>query len=209
MSQNSKVYINSPFGIAQHPWLTKADTAFDADGVFKVGLVLGGEDAQSFKALVDKEAQAAMDRYFQEGDGSKLPAKERKAWQLYAPLKVDTDEDDNPTGFIEFRFKQRAKLKLKDGTVKLVKIAVLDASGSKDLRKPVFGGSELRVRFTFRDVVMKTTKQVGVQLSFVGVQVRKLAEMERTSGFDAVEGYTETDQQPEGPASDDTSGGDY
>lgn len=211
MSSNT-VYYTSPFGTANHPWLNKADTKFNLDGVFKLGLVLSGAEAQAMKERVDAASAAALERYFEEKKITK--PSDRKKWSTYVPYTAEEDDAGNPTGFIEFKFKQNAKLKLKDGTVKELTISILDASGKKNIRKPVFGGSELRVNYTMRDIVMGTSFMVGVQLAFGRVQVKKLAESTMGGSFDAVEGYTEgeddADETQGGPTTPNTStSGDY
>lgn len=202
MSSNT-VYYTSPFGLAVHPWLNKADTKFNADGVYKLGLVLSGEEAQAMKERVDAGSAAALERYFEEKKLTK--PSDRKKWSTYVPYVVEEDDAGNPTGFIEFKFKQNAKLKLKDGTTKELSISILDASGKKNIRKPVFGGSELRVNYTMRDIVMGTSFMVGVQLAFGRVQVKKLAESTMGGGFDAVEGYTEGEDEEEGQTQQQSS----
>lgn len=193
----SKTYRLSPFGIAIHPWLNKPDTKFNKDGVYKLDLRLDGPEATALKEQVEAAANAAYEAYFEddsERGGKSIPVKDRKNWKVYLPFEVDEDDQGNPTGYIVFTFKQNAKIKLKDGTVKDIIVPIKDASGKKAVHKPVFGGSELRVMFTFRDIPMKSLKQVGVQLALAQVQVKNL----KTSGqggpdFDQVEGYEEED----------------
>ena len=202
------IYQNTPFGIATgFPWLTKADTKYNEQGVFKCNLTLGGPEAQALKAKVDTACAAALERYFEE---KKLDAKTRKGWKVYRPYTEDTDDAGAPTGYIEFRFKQNAVLKLKDGTTKKVKIAVMDATNKKEVTRPVFGGSELRIQFTMRDIVMTSAREVGIQLAFGRVQVKKLAESGTggANGFDAVEGYTEDDSTDGEGGSPSSSKGD-
>lgn len=203
MSSNT-VYYNSPFGLAVHPWLNKPDTKYNTDGgVFKLGLVLSGAEAQAMKERVDAASAASLERYFEEKKLTK--PSDRKKWSTYVPYVAEEDDAGNPTGFIEFKFKQNAKLKLKDGTIKELSISILDASGKKNIRKPVFGGSELRVNYTMRDIVMGTSFMVGVQLAFGRVQVKKLAESTMGGGFDAVEGYTEGEDEEEGQTQQQSS----
>ena len=193
----STTYQNSPFGIAQPvPWLNKADTKYNDDGVFKVKLAIGGPEALAFKEQTDEAAAAALANYFEtHADGKKLKPGERKAWKVYVPYAEEKDDTTGePTGYIVFTFKQNQKLKLKDGSIKVIKIAVMDSTGKKEVTRPVFTGSELRVQFSFRDIVMKSDKEVGVQLAFGRVQVKKLAESGAGGGggFDAVDdGYVE------------------
>lgn len=207
-------YQVSPFGEAIHPWLSKADTKFNEGGVFKSGLSVGGPEAIAFQAKVDAAIVEALARFWESDEGKKVPPKEKKLWKAYNPYKVDTDDNDNPTGYIVFQFKQNQTLKLRDGTVKLVKIGIKDASGKKDQLAPVFGGSEIRLMFTFRDVLLKKDKTVGVQLAFAQVQVRKLAASSGGPSFDAVDGDEAQDEAPfdggstSGPAVQN-SGGDY
>lgn len=187
----SKEYQLSPFGIATgYPWLNKPDTKFNADGVYHVDLTIGGPEAQALKDKIDAAAQAAFDLFFEEGDGKRIPAKERKTWSLYVPYKEDTDDNGNPTGYIVFDFKQNAKIKLRDGTTKEIMVGLKDAKNNS-VHKPIFGGSELRVMFTLRDIPMKSLKQVGVRMDMAQVQVKKLATSTGRNFGEIEDGYVE------------------
>lgn len=208
----SKEYQLSPFGIATgYPWLNKPDTKFNADGVYHVDLMVSGEEAQTLKDKVDAAAQLAFDAYFEEGDGKKIPPKERKAWSVYVPYKEDTDDAGNPTGYIVFDFKQNAKIKLKSGEVKDIMVSLKDAKNNP-VHKPVFGGSELRTMFAFRDIPMKSLKQVGVRMDLAQVQIKKLAASQGRNFGEIEDGYVEEDGDTgftnAGPG-ETSSGGDY
>lgn len=195
----AKTYYQSPFGIAKFPWITKADTKFNADGIFKVTLVLApGADTEEFLSFVKKASQTAFDEELE-----KLTPKDRKAYTLYCPVEPEEDDEGNPTGNYLAHFKQNAHIKMHDGTVIDVKIGVKDASGKKDVRKPVYGGSELRVMYSPRPVKMSSTHQAGVRLDFASVQIKTLQTSGGGGGFGAIEGYEE-DQDAfdpgEGPA---------
>lgn len=206
------VYKLSPFGIAKHPWLNKPDTKFQADGVYKVDLVLSGPEAAKFMADIEAQSDAALEAYWDTEEGKRVPAKERAKWEPYYPFEVDTDEAGNPTGYISFGFKQNAKIKLKDGTTKDVLIGLKDAKNNPVLR-PIFGGSELRVMYSTRPIPMKSLKKVGVRLDFAQVQVKTLSES-TGMGFSEVDGYVEETGSPGKTAEhtggvDKDSGGDY
>lgn len=173
-NNNQRVYIYSPVGTAQFAWLNKPDTKFKSIGVYKVDVALGGQEADSFKALINAEAKAALERYWETEEGKKVPAAKRAKWTTYVPYKDDEDAEGNPTGYTVFKFKQNAKIKLKDGTVKEVKVGLRD-SKDKPVNKPIFSGTELRVSFMFRDILMKTDTAVGVQLAIGWAQIFKLA----------------------------------
>lgn len=184
------VYKDSPFGTAVYPHVNTPDAKFNPDNpVFKTGLRLHGDEAQAFKLAVDNAAEAAFANWFEEGEGKTLSAGERKKFEVYRPYEVELDDaTGEPTGAIVFDFKQNARIKLRDGTVKELKIGLYDAAG-KEMTKLVRGGSEIRIRYSMRPIPMKPLKKVGVRLDFAMVQVRKLSEGSGTGGFGAVEGY--------------------
>ena len=84
----------SPKGTASYPWLTKADTKFSAEGVFKTGLVVKADQAKAFQ---DAIKAAFVDEFGQ----SKL-AKAHLPWK--------EDEEGNVT----FSFKSKLKPRLFD-----------------------------------------------------------------------------------------------
>jgi hypothetical protein len=182
----SKTYFQSPFGIAQHPWLSKADTKFNADGLFKTGLVMPpSSETEAFVDFVKAEAQKAFDE-----EAEKMTPAERKKYTLYCPVEEEQDDQGNPTGNWVAHFKQNALIKRRDGTEIVVKIGIKDASGKKDVRKPVYSGSELRVMYSPRLVKIASARQVGVRLDFASVQI-KVLNSGGPRGFGAVDGYEE------------------
>lgn len=194
MASARKVYRQSPIGIARYCWVNKPDVKFNADGVYKTDLVLEGEEAEAFRA----ELEAASQEAFEEITGE-MPAGVRKKWSVYFPFVVEEDEDNgNPTGRIIFRFKQNAKIRLKDGEVKHVKIGLRD-SRNKVITTNVFGGSTIRVLFATRPIKLETAKQAGVKLDFSMVQLIKASESSG-GGFDEVEGGYVDDGEDEGRA---------
>jgi hypothetical protein len=204
-------YEFSPIGTAVHPWLTKADTKYNEGGLFKVDLGLGPDAAEKFKEHIQPQADYAL----QEHTKDMKPA-DAKKWSVFYPWSDEEDDDGKPTGEVLFKFRQNKTLKLKDGTEKIVTIGVVDAK-TKPVKKPVYGGSELRVMYSMRKVVVASTKMVGIRLDFSSVQVIKLTSS-AAPGFGEVEGgYSEDDQEHahnENQSSDDgasgaDNGGDY
>lgn len=193
---SSKVYRDSPIGPFVHPHLNRPDTKFNADGLFKVGLRLEGEVAEKLAALWDKEAEAAFQAWAEdEKQGGKLTPGERKKWEGFKPYTREEDDDGNPTGAILFNFRQNAKIKLKDGTVKDIDIALYDATGKGKVTKDIWGGSRGRINYSLRPIVMTSAKQVGVRADFGRVQVIELrsAGSGGEGGFGAVDGGYEDD----------------
>ncbi|MCW2317104.1 hypothetical protein M2322_002658 [Rhodoblastus acidophilus] len=206
----AKTFKLSPFGTFEHPWVNKPDTKFNSEGVFKTGHIVGGPEAIAHKELIDAEAQAAFDRFMESDEGKKLTPKQRKEWSVYVPYEEETDDNDNPTGYIKFDYKQNSKIKLKSGEVKDIKIGIKD-SKSKDMHAPVWSGSEGRVMFSFRDIPMKSLKQVGVRMDFAAIQVTKLKQGGAGEFGEVEGGYTEEDQEHANRenGADTDQGGDY
>ena len=59
-------------GTAQYPWLNKADTQFDPDGVFKTNLLVPQDQA---KGLMDQLTQIASDEFGKKASGARMPYK--------------------------------------------------------------------------------------------------------------------------------------
>lgn len=168
----AKTYYESCRGEFLHPWVNKADTKFNADGVFKVKLASEdkAERVEAQKAKIQAAAEAALAEHIAD-----MPKGEAKKWSLYVPFHEEEDKDGEPTGRTVFDFKQNAKIELKDGSTKEVAIEIRDAKNQvADVR--VFSGTIGRILYTMRKIVMSSTKQVGVRLDFFKVQVIKQAE---------------------------------
>lgn len=199
-------YQDSPFGVADHPHLNKPDTKFNPENpLFKSGLDVEGKEGEDFAAKIDAAAQEAFDDFMENGDGSKLTPAERKKFSVYKPYERLEDAEGNPTGVIRFDFKQNQKLRLSDGTTKLIQIGLYDAAGN-EMDKLIRGGSIIRFRYSMRPIPMKSLKQVGVRLDFAMVQVKKLSEGGQ-KGFGAVDGYVDDGEHDHGSGFGDASGG--
>lgn len=200
-------YYTSPFGLGIYCHLNNPDSKFAPDNpTFKTKLKLDGDVAQSLKAKIDAAVDAAFADFFENGKGAEVPAKDRKKWTAYYPYEVEEDDNGNPTGSILFDFKQNAKIRLKDGTVKDIQMPIYD-SQDNPVHKLVRTGSIIRVAYSMRTIVLTSLKQVGIRLDFAKVQVKKLAEGGSQGGFGAVEdGYVE-DHEGGGFGSGEEAGG--
>lgn len=183
MAKTNSLYRISPAGIAKYPWVNSPDTKFNADGVFKNDLIVGAEDAQKFKGEID----AAVDAAFEEGTKDLSPA-EQKKWSRFYPYEVEENDDGTPTGRVIFKFRQNATLRV-EGEEKKIHIAIFDSKDQPTAAK-VRGGSTIRHSYKLRPIKMATSKQWGVRLDFLKVQILKLAEFggDGSGGFGSVEG---------------------
>ncbi|CAH0338385.1 hypothetical protein [Rhizobium sp. CECT 9324] len=203
-------YHISPVGPLIHPWLNKPDTKFNSDGLFHTDQRLSGDAAEKLAAKIEAACVAALQEHTQE-----MKPGEAKKWKLYVPFeRIEDDETGEPTGDVVFSYKQNAKIPSKKETsgFKDVKIELRD---SKDnvIDVSVWNGSEGRVMFSMRPIVMVSSKEVGVRLDFAKVQITKLASGSGGGGrgFGEVEdGFVaDGEDQGFGQSADEEQGGDY
>jgi hypothetical protein len=203
-------YHISPVGPFIHPWLNKPDTKFNADGLFHTDQRLSGDPAEKLADKIEAASLAALQEHVQE-----MKPGEAKKWKLYVPFERVEDDEGNPTGDIIFSYKQNAKIpsKKEPSGYKDVKIELRD---SKDnvIDVAVWNGSEGRVMFSMRPIVMVSSKEVGVRLDFAKVQITKLASGSGGGGrgFGEVEDGFVADEEDHGFGSqgtDEDQGGEY
>jgi hypothetical protein len=109
----------TPKGVAQYPWLTKPDTKFSEEGVFKVSLAIPEGEAKGF-------AKACQDAFVAEYGQQKLA-------KAHMPFKKDEN------GNIVFSFKSKLKPRLYDAAGKPIKEDVSVGGGSTIKVSGAFG----------------------------------------------------------------------
>lgn len=201
-------YMISPVGEFEHPWVNKADTKFNADGLFHTKHNVPVQMAQP---VMDK-IEAAAKAFLAEHTDSMSPG-EAKKWGLQLPFEEVLDEETGePTGDIQFTYKQNAKIKTKDGGVKHVNIEVRDGE-DKIVTTSVWSGDKGRVMFTMRGIVISSTKKAGIRLDFAKVQITEKGRSGMSdAGFGAVEGgyvAPETSADDYEASEGDEEAGDY
>jgi len=185
------IYKDSPYGEAIYPHLNAPDTKFDERGTggeYKVDLAIDGDKGgEELFNIVSAASQQAFDDWMaDEKGGAKLPKLKREEFRVYCPARQERDENTGePTGRYIFDFRQNAKIKLRDGTLKNITVGLYDSTGKGEVTKGIWSGSILRVRYSLRAIPMPGLKQVGVRLDFAAVQVRKLAGSNAPQGFAA------------------------
>ena len=100
----------SPKGTAAYAWLTKPDTKFNPDGVFKTSLVVSAKEAQPF-------IEAIKEAYVGELGAKKLS-------------KANLSHDVNEDGTVTFKFKSKSKPKLFDSKGKPITGDIAVGNGS-------------------------------------------------------------------------------
>ena len=177
MAKKLHVSFIGPF---RHAWFNKPDTKYNADGLYHGDLIGQGQEAEDMAEKIEAACVAALAKHT-----DKMGKAEAAKWSIVRPYEREVDDETGePTGRIIFSFKQNAKIKV-DGVEKEVRISIRDAK-NQEFNAPIYSGSEGRVKYSMRDIVVATSKQAGVRLDFGSVQITKL--QQGGGGFDEVEG---------------------
>lgn len=169
------IAITTPTGVAQYPWLSKADTKWNEEGEFKTNLILSEAEAEPvIKIISDVFAENVKTTTEETGKAPKTAT---------PPFAQEFGDDGKPTGNMIIRFKSKFKPK------------IFDAAGKLMTESNIWGGSEIRVN---AQVVPYFTALIGcgVSLRLSAVQVIKYVEGGTNSnadnfGFNPVEGFTQ------------------
>jgi hypothetical protein len=162
------------------------DTKFDPNGTYSIQVTIPEEEATGICEYLDKVVQ---DRFDEE---VKAFPKKKNSLSTKAAYEPHYDKDGNETGLVEFRFKLKAKVQTRDGSLYDQKPIVVDAKRNPmDSNNLIGNGSVVKVAFEPIPYVMASTKQVGVSLRLKGVQVIELVEYGNggASMFDEEEGF--------------------
>ena len=160
----------TPKGTAVWPKLITPDTKFNPEGEYSVKIRLPVADSQD----LIKQLEGLRDEY--QTEQAKTDSKIVR-YDVASVYEAEEDDNGDLTGFNLFKFKQNAKIKLRDGSTRDMKVAIYD-SNKQPTTTEVTGGSTIRVAANVFCYAMPSTKRVGVSLRPSAVQVIELA-----SGF--------------------------
>jgi hypothetical protein len=198
MAEKQK-FPSTPKGLAMYAWLTRADTKFDADGVYKVNLVLDPADAAPIIEAIDKQAAEFL---AEKRKAEKNPVKAKRL-----KMSSDTPYAEDEDGNIVIKFKMKAKGKTKAGEEFTQKPKLFDAKG-----KPITGdiplGNGSTIRVSYEMVSYLHPKEgAGITLRLRAVQVIELVAYVSGGsaddfGFDEEEGGFASDEEPQAKPAD-------
>ena len=161
------------------------DTKFNADGVYSINLLIPESESHELGECLE----TMRDEYMQEE--AKRNPKIAAKLSTKPVFEEHYDKEGNPTGEMELKFKQNAKIKLRDGSTSTAKVMVVDAKRNVMKGDVLIGnGSTVKVAFEPRPYLLASTKQVGVSLRLKGVQVIDLSEYGYSASlFEDEEGF--------------------
>ena len=150
---NEKEIHTTPIGIGNYPYLFTPDTQFEKpDGVFTVKFVLSEKEAKPFIKIYEDTLKARQ---------QKDNTEKRAPYNQYKILK---------DGTVEFKFKLKAKVVMKDGTDFEQRPKILNADKTVAEKQPVYSGSKMKI--AFQAVSWANPMQgVGVTLRLKAVQL--------------------------------------
>lgn len=188
------IYV-TPAGIAQYPWLTKPDTKFNADGEYRIGLILDEATAQPLVEKLEALRDAAVKA--KQAENPKIKVKTADS-----PVKPLLDKDKNEVeGKVVINFKMKAKItSKKTGEWWEQRPRIEDAQGTVLVNPKLGAGSTVKIAFEAVPYLMASTKEAGISMRLKQVRVLNLVEFGgQASAFGGAE---------EGYGADEDQGGD-
>ena len=155
----------TPVGELVFPWVTRADTRYDPDGLFQTKIKMPLENAQDLIARLEK----SVDEF--------LAQMEPKDAAKYTPAPVfeeEVDEEGSKTGMVMFKCKLKKKVTPADGDAFEQTVRVVMAEDGSAVQAPVYGGTMARIKGQIVPYRVAATKLVGVTLRMRAVQVHEL-----------------------------------
>ena len=186
----------SPAGEAVFPWLTKADTAHDAAGVYHTDLSLPFDLAQDFIARLEGVRDAFI-QTLPVGQQSSLTPRAVYQMEMTRPeygadltpaekAAIRESHVGEETGNVLFRFKLKANVQPREGEAFSQSPIVVTADTGERVEAPVYSGSIIRVRGQIVPYTSAAAGIVGITLRMKAVQVIELVTAgsgEATSGY--------------------------
>jgi hypothetical protein len=150
------IEFTTPKGIAQYPWLSKPDTKFNEEGVYKVDLIIPKADAIPLLKQINEVFAENVDKQTKKAKGQDVVKAKPPYWE-------ELDDAKQPTGNVVLRLKSKYKP------------AVFDAKGIPMVDSNIWGGSELKVNGTIAPYFTSIIG-AGVSLRLSAVQVIQYVE---------------------------------
>lgn len=223
--------MKSPKGVMKYAHLNKPDTRYDSDGVFSVTVLFDKTAPAVVKmiAALDKLHAAALADAEEKWAEIKPAAKKKLAQKkITEPMLMDyyaeeLDDNDEPTGNIEMRFKTKSQFtSRKTGQVVKKVIPFYDGKGQMihEKKRPlIYGGSEGAVDFGTAPVFIPSSGEAYLAFYLNSVMISKLVtsgsagggwDADEDSDFsgDDLEEYTGDDEDDGGEDLDDDLDGD-
>jgi len=155
----------TPVGELVFPWITKADTRYDPDGLFQTKILLPFEGAQELIAKLE----GTLADYV-----GTLDIKKQKSYTQTPVFQPELDEDGEETGNVLFKAKLKATVTPREGDPFHQTPVVVDAADGTAVTEPVYGGTMAKLKGQIVPYTNAASQVVGVTLRLRSVQVHEL-----------------------------------
>ena len=192
----------TPKGPAEWVKLFTFDTKFNPLGLYSINLKLKEDEAEDLTVRLTQQVDAVYASELKKNPKLKTKMVKR------LPFESVLDDDGEETGLVEFKFKMKARVEMKNGDSFTQKPAVYDAKGKPITEAINIGnGSICKVAFETVPYMLASTKEASVSLRLKSVQIVELNEYSNASNpFDTEEGYEfEKDESPFAEAEETSS----
>jgi len=156
----------TPVGELVYPWLTRADTRYEPDGMFQTKLLLPFDGAQELIARLEG-IRTDFIHTLSVVDQKKLNPSE------VFELELDEESGDE-TGNVLLRFKLRQNITPKTGEPFSQSVVLVDAATGEAITAPIYGGTMARLKGQVVPYTNAAQKTVGVTLRLRACQVHEL-----------------------------------
>jgi len=161
------------------------DTKFNPAGVYSIDVIVPEDEAASVCEQLDNICDAEFNKHVKANPKLKASLSIRKP---YAP---ELDDNGDETGNLVFKAKKNAGGTRKDGAAWTGSPPIVQDAKCKPIKDVLIGnGSVVKMAADVSPYMMQSTKQVGVTLRLLGVQVLDLVEYGNSAGmFDEEDGF--------------------
>jgi hypothetical protein len=142
----------TPVGELVYPWLTRADTRYDPDGVFQTKLLLPFEGAQGLIARLEgirSDFIATLD-------------KPKSTYTVADVFEDELDDDGEATGNVLFRFKLKAKVTPREGDAFTQSPILVMADDGSAVAAPIYGGTMAKIKGQVVPYTNASSKSLGL-----------------------------------------------
>jgi hypothetical protein len=180
--QIAPLKVTTPIGTAKYPHLTSPDTKFNADGEYRIELVLeAGEAAEELWSQASAFRDKAVSEYKKLSGG--------KAVKVSQHFPITRNED----GTLSVKAKMKAKISTKSGRTWDQRPALFDAKGTPVKSEIRIGsGSSLRLSIELHPFNQPAIGGAGLSARLRGVQIISVREPNSNSASDFGFGAEET-----------------
>jgi len=158
----------TPVGELVYPWLSRADTRYNPEGLFHTKLLL------PFASGDTQELIARLELTLKDFVMEELDAKKQKTYVQVPVYQPEVDDDGNETTNVVFNAKLKAVVTPRDGEPFTQDVKLRYAEDGGAVEEPVYGGTMAKLKGQIVPYTNAAAMSVGVTMRLRAVQVHEL-----------------------------------